>query len=46
MGQTILSFHQHFVERLENTMQIRKKYYIKDNMDLFKTFFFIKNWQI
>ena len=32
MGQTILSFHQHFVERLENTMQIRKKYYIKDNM--------------
>ena len=31
MGQTILSFHQHFVERLENTLQIRKKY-IKDNM--------------
>ena len=32
MGQTILSFDQNLLERLENATQIEKNHYIKDNM--------------
>ena len=32
MGQTILSFDQNSLERLENTTQSEKNHYIKDNM--------------
>ena len=32
MGQTILSLDQNLPQRLENTTQIEKNHYIKDNM--------------
>ena len=32
MGQTILSFDQNSLERLENTTQFEKNHYIKDKM--------------
>ena len=32
MGQTVLSFDQNLLERLENATPIEKNHYMKDNM--------------